>query len=199
MLLRVLRFFRRISKINTRISSGVKCRETFTPSFAAQTALVLGLFAQENIQDHLIQQDHLVSEVHPVTDPSGQPDYDRRYDHFFDTNQNQNDYFDKFTICYCYFHPHHPIHVFIEYFCKYRGDDAFYDLCRAFDISDDVRDKIQSSHSSLKVQCVNVLREVCHRDSGLTLDMIMTKLSESNDELKQIISDYHPDEQQSVY
>lgn len=67
-------------------------------------------------------------------------------------------------------------------------------MCSAFDISDNVREKIENNNSSLTVQCFDVLHRVYHRGGELTLATIMTKLSESNVELQQIISDYHPDE-----
>ena len=92
-----------------------------------------------------------------------------------------------------YLHPDSPIHMFVVYFCEHRKD-AFYDLCGAFDIPDDVRVKIKESNASMKLQCFDVLHRVYHRDNKLTLAMIMMKLSESNDaKLQQIISDYHPD------
>ena len=59
---------------------------------------------------------------------------------------------------------------------------------------DDVCLKIETSNSSLKLKCFDVLHRVYHCDGELTLAMIMTKLSESNDELQQIISDYATDE-----
>ena len=92
-----------------------------------------------------------------------------------------------------YSHPDSPIHLFVVYLCEHREDDAFYDLCRAFDIPDDVRVKIEANHSSLKLKCFDVLHRVYHHKGRVTLAMIMTKLSESNDELQQIISDYHSD------
>ena len=90
-------------------------------------------------------------------------------------------------------HPDSPIHMFIMYFCGHREDEAFYDLCGAFDIPDDIRVKIEANHSSLKLKCFDVLHRVYHHKGRITLAMIMTKLSESNDALQQIISDYHSD------
>ena len=87
-------------------------------------------------------------------------------------------------------HPHDAIHLFVVYFCEHREDDAFRDLCSVFDISGDVRVQIESSNSSLKLQCFDVLHRVYHRYGELTLAMIITKLSESNDEIQHIISDY---------
>ena len=87
-------------------------------------------------------------------------------------------------------HPHDAIHLFVMYFCEHREDDAFRDLCSVFDISGDVRVQIESSNSSLKLQCFDVLHRVYHHYGELTLAMIMTKLSESNDEIQHIISDY---------
>ena len=88
-------------------------------------------------------------------------------------------------------HPDSPIHMFVVYFCGHREDDAFYDLCGAFDIPDDVRVKMKTNNSSLKIRCFDVLHWVYHdHNDHLTLAMIKTKLIESNDQLQQIISDY---------
>ena len=81
-----------------------------------------------------------------------------------------------------YLHPNSDIHLFVMSLCKHREDDAFYDLCRAFDIPDGVRVKIETSNASLKLRCFDVLHRVYHRDNELTLAVIMTKLSGSNDD-----------------
>ena len=97
--------------------------------------------------------------------------------------------------CICSFvmklHPPDPIHSFIVYFCKCREDDAFYELCSAFDVPENVRVLIATNNSSITIRCLDALHRVYHRDNELTLAMIKTKLSEYSDELKQVISDYH--------
>ena len=57
-------------------------------------------------------------------------------------------------------HPDSPIHMFVMYFCAHRGDDAFYDLCGAFDIPDDVRVKIEESNAYVLMsftECIIVM------------------------------------------
>ena len=89
-------------------------------------------------------------------------------------------------------HPHSTIHSFMVYFCEFR-EDAFYELCSAFGIPQNVCANIENSNSSLKLQCFDALHQVYHRDNELTLDTIKTKLSEYSDELEQIVCDYHVD------
>ena len=97
--------------------------------------------------------------------------------------------------CICSFvmklHPPDPIHSFVVYFCDCREDDAFYEMCSAFEIPENVRVKIATNNSSMIIRCFDALHRVYHRDKELTLAMIKTKLSEHSDELQQIISDYH--------
>ena len=70
-------------------------------------------------------------------------------------------------------HPHAAIHSFVMQFCVRRGYEAFYILCDAFDISKDDRVKIQTSNSSLQLQCFDVLHRAYHRrDEQLSLAMI---------------------------
>ena len=90
-------------------------------------------------------------------------------------------------------HPHSKIHSFIVYFCESR-EDAFFELCSAFDIPKNVCVNIENRNSSLKLQCFDALHQVYHRDDQLTLDTIKTKLSEYSDELQQTVDDYHVDE-----
>jgi len=54
-------------------------------------------------------------------------------------------------------HPDSAIHLFVVYLCKRRGYNAFYDLCNAFNMSDDVRVKIKDTNSSCEMQCFDVL------------------------------------------
>ena len=97
--------------------------------------------------------------------------------------------------CICSFvmklHPPDPIHSFVVYFCGCREDDAFYEMCSAFELPENVRVKIATNNSSMIIRCFDALHRVYHRDKELTLAMIKTKLSEYSDELQQIISDYH--------
>ena len=97
--------------------------------------------------------------------------------------------------CICSFvmklHPPDPIHSFMVYFCERREDDAFYELCSAFDVPESVRVLIATNNSSMTIRCLDALHRIYHRDSELTLAIIKTKLSEYSDDLKQIISDYH--------
>ena len=97
--------------------------------------------------------------------------------------------------CICSFvmklHPPDPIHSFVVYLCDCREDDAFYELCSAFDVPENVRVKIATNNSSMVIRCFDALHRVYHRDKELTLPMIKAKLSEYSDELQQIISDYH--------
>ena len=97
--------------------------------------------------------------------------------------------------CICSFvmklHPPDPIHSFVVYICDCREDDAFYELCSAFDIPENIHVKIATNNSSMVIQCFDALHRVYHRDKELTLPMIKAKLSEHSDELQQIISDYH--------
>ena len=99
--------------------------------------------------------------------------------------------------CICSFimklHPSDPIHSFVVYFCDRREDDAFYELCSAFDIPENVRVKIAISNSSMIIRYFDALHRVYHRDKELTLVMIKAKLSEYSDELQQVISDHHGD------
>ena len=99
--------------------------------------------------------------------------------------------------CICSFvmklQPPDPIHSFVVYFCECREDDAFYELCSAFDVPESIRVKIATNSSSMIIRCFDVLHRVYHRDNVLTLDTIKTKLSEYSDELQQIVSDYHAD------
>ena len=89
-------------------------------------------------------------------------------------------------------HPDSAIRLFVVYLCKRRGYYAFYDLCNAFDMSDDVRVKIKDTNSSCEVQCFDVLHRVYHHhNEQLTLATIKTTLSKYSDELRQIISDYN--------
>ena len=70
-------------------------------------------------------------------------------------------------------HPNAEIHIFIVHFCERRGDEAFDKLCDTFDIPDDVRVKIQTSNSSLKLQCFDVLHRIYHHhNEQLTLAMV---------------------------
>ena len=96
--------------------------------------------------------------------------------------------------CICSFvmklHPPDPIHSFVVYFCDRREDDAFYELCSAFDIPENVRVKIAENNSSMIIRCFDALHRVYHRDKELTLVMIKAKLSEYSDELQQVISDH---------
>ena len=97
--------------------------------------------------------------------------------------------------CICSFvmklHPPDPIHSFVVYFCDCREDDAFYEMCSAFELSENVRVKIAANNSSMIIRCFDALHRVYHCDKELTLAMIKAKLSEYSDELQQIISDYH--------
>ena len=77
------------------------------------------------------------------------------------------------------------------YFCDCRKDDAFYELCSAFDIPENIRVKIATNNSSMIIRCFDALHRVYHHNKELTLPMIKAKLSEHSDELQQIISDYH--------
>ena len=84
------------------------------------------------------------------------------------------------------------LHLFLKYLYERRGWNAFFDLCNAFDISDDVRVKIQDTNSSMRLQCLDVLHRVYHRhNEQLTLVMIKTALSKHSDELRHVISDYN--------
>ena len=98
--------------------------------------------------------------------------------------------------CICSFvmklQPPDPIHSFVVYFCECQEDDAFYDLCSAFDVPESIRVKIATNNSSTIIRCLDALHRVYHRDKELTLTTIKTKLSEYSDELQQIISNYHP-------
>ena len=97
--------------------------------------------------------------------------------------------------CICSFvmklQPPDPIHSFVVYFYECREDDAFYELCSAFDVPENIRVKIATNSSSMIIRCFDALHRVYHRDNELTLDTIKAKLSEYSDELQQIISDYH--------
>ena len=90
--------------------------------------------------------------------------------------------------CICSFvmklHPPDPIHSFVVYFCDCREDDAFYEMCSAFELSENVRVKIAANNSSMIIRCFDALHRVYHRDKELTLAMIKAKLSEYNDELQ---------------
>ena len=83
------------------------------------------------------------------------------------------------------------VHSFVVYFCECRGSDAFYELCSALDIPENIIVKIEAENSSAKVQCLDALHRVYHCNGNLTLDMIKAKLSEYSDELHQTISEYH--------
>jgi len=96
--------------------------------------------------------------------------------------------------CICSFtmrlHPQNPIHSFMVYFCDSREDDAFYELCSAFDVPKNIRAKIAINNSSMIIRCFDVLHRVYHRNNELTLAVIKTRLSEYSDELQEVVSDY---------
>ena len=97
--------------------------------------------------------------------------------------------------CICSFimrlHPQDVIHSFVVYFCECREGDAFYELCSAFDVPENIRVKIATNNSSMIIRCFDVLHRVYHRNNELTLATIKTKLSEYSDEVKQIVSEYY--------
>jgi len=86
-------------------------------------------------------------------------------------------------------HPQNPIHSFVVYFCEYIEDDAFYELCSAFDVPENIRVKI-ATNNSLMIRCFDVLHRVYHHNNELTLAAIKTKLSKYSDELQEVVSDY---------
>ena len=90
--------------------------------------------------------------------------------------------------------PQDAFYSFIVYFCECREDEAFYEVCSAFDIPENIREKIATNNSSMVIRCFDALHRVYHRDNELTLTTVKTKLSEYSDELKQIVSDYHTNE-----
>ena len=90
--------------------------------------------------------------------------------------------------------PQDEFYSFVVYFCECREDDAFYEVCSAFDIPENIREKIATNNSSIIIRCFDTLHRVCHRNNELTLTMIKTQLSEYSDELRQIVSDYHMNE-----
>ena len=90
--------------------------------------------------------------------------------------------------------PQDEIYSFVVYFCKCREDDAFYELCSAFDIPENIRVKIATNNSSMVIRCFDALHRVYRRDNELTLTTVKTRLSECSDELKQIVSDYDMNE-----
>ena len=87
--------------------------------------------------------------------------------------------------------PQDALYSFVVYFCECREDDAFYEVCSAFDIPENIRKKIATNNSSMIIRCFDALHRVYHRNNELTLTMVKTKLSEYSDELSQIVSDYH--------
>ena len=90
--------------------------------------------------------------------------------------------------------PQDAFYSFVVYFCERREDEAFYEVCSAFDIPENIREKIATNNSSMVIRCFDALHRVYHRDNELTLTTVKTKLSEYNDELKQIVSDYDMNE-----
>ena len=90
--------------------------------------------------------------------------------------------------------PQDEFYSFVVYFCECRKDDAFCEVCSAFDVPESIRVKIATNSSSMIIRCFDALHWVYHRDSELTLTMVKTKLSEYSDELRQIVSDYHVNE-----
>ena len=90
--------------------------------------------------------------------------------------------------------PQDAFYSFVVYFCECREDDAFYEVCSAFDVPESIRVKIATNSSSMIIRCFDALHWVYHRDNELTLTTVKTKLSEYSDELRQIVSDYHVNE-----
>ena len=90
--------------------------------------------------------------------------------------------------------PQDEFYSFVVYFCECREDDAFYEVCSAFDIPENIREKIATNNCSMTIRCFDALHRVYHRNNELTLTVVKTKLSEYSDELRQIVSDYHMNE-----
>ena len=90
--------------------------------------------------------------------------------------------------------PQDAFYSFVVYFCERREDEAFYEVCSAFDIPENIREKIATNNSSMVIRCFDALHQVYHRDNELTLTTLKTKLSEYSDELNQIVSDYDMNE-----
>lgn len=89
-----------------------------------------------------------------------------------------------------HFYPQSAVNRFVKYLCQCRGRNAFYELCSAFDIPENVRIKITTNNSSTIIQCFDALHSAYHHDNELTLVTIKMKLSEYSHELQQVVCDY---------
>ena len=68
--------------------------------------------------------------------------------------------------------PQDEIYSFVVYFCECREDEAFYEVCSAFDIPENIRVKIATNNSSMVIRCFDALHRVYHRDNELTLTTV---------------------------